>query len=45
MKICYIWVKNFQALENFGISLSSDYQFTYEKTTNENYKKTKCTFT
>ncbi|MEL4244112.1 AAA family ATPase [Shewanella xiamenensis] len=33
MKICYIWVKKFRNLENFGISLSSEHEFHYEMST------------
>lgn len=30
MKICYVWVKDFRNLNNFGVNLSSDYKFNYD---------------
>lgn len=33
MKVCYLWVEKFRNLENFGINLSSEHEFHYEKST------------
>lgn len=33
MKVCYIWVDKFRNLQNFGINLSSEHEFHYEKST------------
>lgn len=41
MKICYLWIKKFKGLENFGINLSSEYTYEYDHAKNELTRKAK----
>ncbi|MCA1179508.1 MULTISPECIES: AAA family ATPase [unclassified Pantoea] len=41
MKICFLWTEKFKGLNNFGINLSSEHHYTYDKKNNKLTRKEK----